>query len=282
MTSEEFSLERLERDLRELAAAIEYPTTPQIGRAVRARIEQTRRPRHLAASRPLALGVAAAVLALVLAGLVGLAVSPGFRSAVADRLGVGGASITQPERPSVTLPPATPTAVPSADATPAPPGTGLGLGLLTTLDEARRLVNFVPLLPAGEPLATPDAVYVLRLDPQTSQLTLAYAPVPGQSARAGGAALLIGEFHGRLDQPLLGKEAASGTRVTEVTVNGAPGFWLEGKPHTFYYLDAEGRIQPETIRLAGNTLLWQQGGLTLRIEGAASLDEALSIAGSLR
>jgi len=35
-------------------------------------------------------------------------------------------------------------------------------------------------------------------------------------------------------------------------------------------------------RLVGNTLLWVQEGRTLRIEGAAELDDALRIAKSMR
>ena len=36
------------------------------------------------------------------------------------------------------------------------------------------------------------------------------------------------------------------------------------------------------VRRAGDVLLWEEGGVTYRIEGAPSLDEALAVAGSLR
>jgi hypothetical protein len=70
--------------------------------------------------------------------------------------------------------------------------------------------------------------------------------------------------------------------VDEVVVNGGSGFWLEGRPHFFFYRDATGAVRQETLRLAGNTLLWQQGEITFRLEAEQSRDAALRIASSLR
>jgi hypothetical protein len=47
------------------------------------------------------------------------------------------------------------------------------------------------------------------------------------------------------------------------------------------FLDAQGQIVAETVRLAGAVLLWERGGLVLRLEGARTLGEALRIARSL-
>ena len=65
-------------------------------------------------------------------------------------------------------------------------------------------------------------------------------------------------------------------------VNGGPGVWIEGDPHSFGYVDQDGRVREETLRLAGNTLIWEQGELTVRIEDASSKAEALDLAASLR
>ncbi len=46
-----------------------------------------------------------------------------------------------------------------------------------------------------------------------------------------------------------------------------------------YYLDADGEPGLEQLRLAGDTLLWERDGITLRVEGARDLAEALEIAG---
>jgi hypothetical protein len=65
-------------------------------------------------------------------------------------------------------------------------------------------------------------------------------------------------------------------------VAGQPGYWFSGEPHFFTYLDATGQFRDEQTRLAGNTLIWQRGDLTLRIEGQITRQEALAIAESMR
>ena len=67
-----------------------------------------------------------------------------------------------------------------------------------------------------------------------------------------------------------------------ISVNGGPGYWIEGEPHLFFYRDRSGNVRDETIRLAGNVLLWEQGELTLRLEGDLRLPQALRIAKSFR
>jgi hypothetical protein len=46
--------------------------------------------------------------------------------------------------------------------------------------------------------------------------------------------------------------------------------------------DSTGRVQTDRVRLSGNVLLWQQGPVTVRIEGARTLGAALALARSLR
>jgi hypothetical protein len=60
-----------------------------------------------------------------------------------------------------------------------------------------------------------------------------------------------------------------------------PGYWLTGAPHVISYVDADGVVVDETVRLAGNVLLWEQDGVTFRIESLLSRAEALEIASSL-
>ena len=71
-------------------------------------------------------------------------------------------------------------------------------------------------------------------------------------------------------------------RVERVTIDGAPGLWIHGALHQIVYEDRKGLIRPDTIRLAGDTLLWRRGPVLLRLEGARSRAEALRIAHSLR
>jgi hypothetical protein len=66
-------------------------------------------------------------------------------------------------------------------------------------------------------------------------------------------------------------------------VGGSRGFWLAGKPHYVVFRDRSGQYRQDVIRLAGSTLLWEGGAHTLlRLEGAASLEQALRVASSVR
>ena len=86
--------------------------------------------------------------------------------------------------------------------------------------------------------------------------------------------LLLTEFRG---QAFIEKLIEQDARVERVTVNGEPGAWLE-EPHVVFFDDLRGRMRQSTGRLAGKTLLWQQGEVTLRLEGDLSKEEALRIA----
>jgi hypothetical protein len=56
------------------------------------------------------------------------------------------------------------------------------------------------------------------------------------------------------------KVATSGTRIRSVSVRpGTRGFWLSGRAHVV--------LEPTPARLAGNTLLWDDGRFTFRLEG---------------
>jgi hypothetical protein len=67
-----------------------------------------------------------------------------------------------------------------------------------------------------------------------------------------------------------------------VTVNGRPGYWLDGQPHAFMYFDSSGQVHQDTVRLAGNVLFWEQDGVTFRLEGARDQATALRLAATVR
>jgi hypothetical protein len=93
---------------------------------------------------------------------------------------------------------------------------------------------------------------------------------------------LVVEVRGRFDQAVLGKSAGPETKVESVSVNSGAAYWLSGQPHQFFYFDANGNFQQETLRLAGNTLLWDQTGVTYRLEAQVGKEEAVRIASTLR
>jgi hypothetical protein len=266
----------LEGALADLGAALRFPPTPDLAAAVTARLEQDpspapartrpRRPRWLPGWRRLAV---AGMVAVLLAAAV-LVASPGTREAVARRLGLRGIGVELGGPPPPTV-------------TTAPGGRlDLGLGERVTLAEARRRVRFPVLVPAAAGFQRPDAVFVNQAVPAGGRVDLVYRARPGLPAsNFTDAGLLITEFRGQPDSGFLKKVVVAGV-VQEVTVGGGPGYFFSGDPHFFSYQDADGQFREERTRLAGNTLIWQRDGLTLRLEGELPREEAVRIAESMR
>jgi hypothetical protein len=270
----------LELALRDLGAHLDFPATPDLALVVATRLREApaarpREPRvrgwlaglpRLPGWRRLALAGLAAVL---LAAAV-LVVSPGTREAVARRLGLRGIDIRLGgERPTPTV--------------TTRPGERLelGLGERVTLEEARRRVAFPVLVPTAAGFQRPDAVYVNR-QPQGGRVDLVFRARPGLPAsQFTDVGLLVTQFQGTLTPDFIKKVVAGGL-VEEVQVAGQPGYWFSGEPHFFTYKDRSGEITDESTRLAGNTLVWQAGAQTLRLEGQLPKQEALRIAESMR
>ena len=234
----------LELGLRRLGDDLEWPATPELATAVRRRIEAGRERRFRPRRAVLALA------ALVVAVGAVFAVPPA-RTAILDWFGFGGVEIRRVEElPELRR------------------GARLVLGERVNLEEARRRADHPVLVPAGSP---PDAVYVDAASPG-SPVALVYGSLTEPR-------LLVLEFRAA---PLIEKALRSETKVEHVIVNGEPGMWIEGPEHEFFYLTGEREPAVDTQRLAGNTLLWTRGPLTLRIEGDLSRSEALRIARSMR
>jgi hypothetical protein len=92
--------------------------------------------------------------------------------------------------------------------------------------------------------------------------------------------LLLTAFPGSVPG-VFGKGIPPGTSLEELQVDAGHGYWLEGDPHVFFYLDARGQGRTETTRLAANVLIWEQGQLTLRLESVLPKQTALTIAASI-
>ncbi len=168
----------------------------------------------------------------------------------------------------------TPTAMPTTGAFATFPGQRAA-----SVAEASRLAGFPVLEPTA--LGPADEIYV-ELAPL--RVTLVYRSRQGLPVTAvPGVSALIVEFKGNLDAPILGKAVGPGTTLEAVPLStGTAAYWLAGQPHQFFYKDSTGNIQPDTLRLAGNTLLWDTGGITYRLEAQVSREEAVRIASSFR
>lgn len=256
----------LEATLEEIGERLAYPRPTRMGDAVRARLREPRRPWWDALRTRRYTFVPAFVTIVLMAAIVVLA-SPDARAAANEFLRLRGIEI-----------------FPVASVAPRPTtsATLLFPGERVSLDEARRRVSFPVKAPSDARLGAPDEVR-LDLAGTNERLTLIYqrrVSIP-VSAEAGVSAVVV-EFRGAVDAALFGKAAGPGTRIDSVLVNGAPGYWLEGQPHLFFWRDPSGNIWNETLRLAGNTLIWEQDGVTYRLEAEVSRDEALRIAASFR
>ena len=90
-----------------------------------------------------------------------------------------------------------------------------------------------------------------------------------------GRPVLLSEI-GVSDPGILKKVIGGSTSVAELTVEGGPGFFLSGSEHVCMFPGAP-------PRLAGNVLLWQAHGLTLRLEGRGlTRARAVELAGLFR
>ncbi|CAN5212744.1 hypothetical protein BH20ACT24_BH20ACT24_19070 [soil metagenome] len=270
--------EALAEGLRRLGRSLAYPTATPVSSAVMRRLEDVRAGPRSGAVRRLSLPVrrqrglagrswrtVAAGLAAVLVLLAGLLfVSPSARDAVAGWLGLRGVRITV-----------------GSNGPPSPLDLStLQLGERVTLEEARAAVPYRVFVPAG---LEPDEVFLGHRFAE-GQVTLVYRPRAGlPEVRTTGVGMLLTEFRGEVDREQLGKSLRpSGTTIKHLTVNGGQGYWIAGAPHLVYYLDPDGRAVADTVRVAGNVLLWEQGGLTLRLESALTISEALAVAESVR
>jgi hypothetical protein len=258
----------LEQRLVLLVADIDWPATPSLEARVLARIATPAAPAP--AQRPWfqsRWALAAAAVLVVLAALIAYTPS---RDAIADWINVHTIFTRVTELP-------TPSPQPSG-----PLGKRLGLGNPTTLAQAQSKVGWHILVPAS--LGQPDEVYIQFPPdgPPQGEVTLVYKSRPGlKTSGQTGVAVLITEANGKVDAQMFGKMLGNGTTMEVVTVNGHQGYWISGQPHVFFFIDANGNFRDETLRLATNTLLIDDNGTVIRIEGDLTKAEALEIASSL-
>ena len=119
-------------------------------------------------------------------------------------------------------------------------------------------------------LDDPDATYLTQLPDGGQAASLLYADGP----------VLVQTFRARAT-PFIEKTIGSGAQLEELTVDGAPAYWIKGA-HGFAYMTGNDGAYDEQ-RLAGNTLLVDRAdGILLRIEGQLSRDRAVEIARSVQ
>jgi len=123
----------------------------------------------------------------------------------------------------------------------------------------------------GQPIALDQAGFRLLL-PSGRRPERVYAGDGGYWLRYPG--LLLFEVVSGDGSQVIKKAALVTTKVEYVRVRGEPGIWIGG--HHALYLPGGSPVA------AGHALIWQHGGVTLRLEAAVGLEQALAVAQSVR
>ncbi len=235
------NVDQLAQELRNVGRAIDVPPidTEALTAHTMARLADSR-TRTAAAGASVLRRRWRAVVGVVAALLLVLALTPPVRAAVADWFGVvlrfG--------------PPAEDQSVPPADSE-------------LTLDEARELIGFEPVLP--EMLGSPEGIEVSA---DGSVLSMTWSADDGSVTR-------IDQFANA--KPTFIKEIQYAAET--IIVDGETTLWFDG-PHHVIRIDSSGQERVETARSSGPTLIFPVGELTVRIEGL-DRSEAVAVARSI-
>ena len=236
----------LEAALRDLGAELDLPAAPDLAATVGAEIRRQQLRRHRTRTRLSMIAVAAAAaLAALLAAVLPLTHEHEV-------------PLASSKRPSVEVRLAT----------------HYGLGQPLDLDMLQQGAPFPVLLPTTSGFATPDEVYFRRDYPMDS-VALVYHAAGRRHINS-----IITEFLGS-PGGLADSLVASGAEPASVNDNS--GAWVAGTggPPVFFYFDPGGRAREVSPNLRANTLVWQQGELTLRFETELSKRDAIRVAESM-
>lgn len=257
--SQELGPEIVEIDalLERAGRAFAYPATPPLAEAVLARLPAVRPSQTPFDAvrrwwqQPAARIVTAAVTTVALVAGGALAV-PQSRSALADLFGLSHARIDV-VTPGLTTP--TPPVRPAES-----------FARPVTLQEAQAAVNFPLRVPhEGGVALEPDAVLLVeRSTPPVAVFT--YEEFDLYETRDG-------TFIKNVAPEL----------IHEVEFRGEVAYWIDQGGHIASFLDEQGNEVLEYRRTVERaTLLWEEGGVTYRLETSLSQEEALRVAESVR
>ena len=232
----------LERRLAALDNEVRFPETPSL---------TVPDARPVRARRGWRVRLALALVVVVAAVGAVLAVSPGARSALRDLFGIGGVTGIRVDRlPAPTAP------------------QGYLPGRAVSLATAQAAVDFRIRVPPGAP---PERVLLdERVSGGAVSIVWCCDPELQLTEIAGSSSFAFA-------QKLL-----ADTRVERFRFDGHDAIWLAGPQHVVRFADGNFTVFESKSRIAGNVLLWRDGDVTLRLEGAATRAEAIAVARTLR
>ena len=254
----------LERELRELGSLIDYPPTPNVARAARnvldeAANEQSRRLRRAFPTMRWAAVAAAFVLVVAVPTL-----SPGLRATVSDWFGAEdfqstGVDAGSPERQSEAGAPAAGVSKSATTPAQAPQFSGERI----SVREAQARMDGTLILPRTPELGKPEEIYTVGTASKEGVMLVYKHGLPPLGDT--GIHLVLTEVPGDLEPAYLTGRTTAGSKFDRVSVDGNPGYWRSAGN-----------------RLPGQTLLWEQGGVALRLEANVKKEQAIRIAESAR
>ena len=235
-----------DEQIKRVAAAFVYPPTPDVARKIRPLLQKPRAQFNSSSPR-----LAWAIALLVLSAL--LLTVPTVRAALVQLLQAGGITIFVGDETAVDeMPPLLSEQLPTFTET-------------ISLDEA---VAQFPQLALPTELQPPDDVLLHEANGWNSAVIFLW-----RDAEQLG---VVGLSLYQINIPQFAYKGSDTLEMTEV--NGQRAFWLEG-PHFFTLQD---NSVEEWLFVEGSVLIWWDGAVTYRLEGANSLDEALGIAHSMQ
>ena len=290
----------LEQRLIALAERLDVRVEDQLVADVLARLEhEPERLEGRSARRFVFAGVVCVVGAIVVALLV-----PGPRHTIAHWFGIGSTRIETSTTVATTAAPTTTTTTTTATTGAEPPGTTLPTVILpgtsiassatfptsldfgqatTASDAAARTGLPVPVVPS---LGPPAGIFVVS-PPERGQIVVVYLPSATlPESPVGGVGALVSSMPGIINDGLFMKTQNAATTIETFTFRNAAGHavqavWLAGSPHDYVFQDRNGNPVFDTLRLATNTLLWQDGDVTYRLEATVTRDRAVEIAATV-
>lgn len=257
----------LESRLRELAPHVAFPPTPALSRSIIAAI-QPRPDRRSAMQSRL---VFASVAALVLIAVAIVAI-PASRHAVARWIDIPGIHISWLD-----------------DDPPASVETEirLGLGSRVELNEAIDQAGFQVSFPADDRADEPDEVFYNpspASGPTFPPGVVSFVYYAGDELPAvpgTDVGLLITEFQGVPSSVWANKSLMMESDVFTTRINDEEALWLPDTHLISIQPQSAGDIMTPATRSTGSVLIWNQDGITYRIEGNLSFAEMKAIAESM-
>lgn len=270
------SRDNLMHRLTSLRQHVAFPPTPDLAASVRAELDGRQRPpvtatppRQWGRRRPFG---TLATFAVILVLVATLAV-PTTRAVVAgwlDRVDLPGVRIALVDETEPATEP------------PSPVGTMLLLGERVSLTDAAARAPFALKVPTGETLGAPDEVYLRQVE-GGALVSLLYLPRPDlpEVGTTGVGALLM-QFQSAQGAELIVKGVLREESLLPVRIGTGDGYWIrDGRLYIAPDPTGDIPVDTGTSRPSGNVLLWQESGVTYRLETALDRAPAVAVAEDL-